>query len=465
MVSPVGAVENEDREPVPLDRGRIRAVRYPVEKIKDAILHPDPEIRDRATSYFAKAYSDDASIMPQVIRAVETYGRQDAYRLIGLARDLRQTDESIAWVIGELNDESSDRFESYTYNLSMVLAEADAALLLPREAAILEARHLQADLRPALTERLRMLSWDEATCWRELEAFCEAAVGRRSAGEVNLGHARRIVEALARHGRECEGKLLDLLGQEVAGDDRSLMLWMEPLVVRLAGLIRLEAAIAPIVAKLLADGGDILNEECAEALTRIGAPAVLHAIAEAYPGAGDHFRIYATGPLENIHSDPAVETCLHLLGREPDEPLRRHLAQALLTQFASEGIEEARRLLVGRELDFEARGLRDYLLETCALTGERFPEYDEWQAASRAEKEAHRKRVEELRGDSMGLLKYALEKLTGRKASDLPEAESRRPPIAPPAQPRRPEGRRKVGRNEPCPCGSGKKFKMCCGRR
>ncbi|NNF42414.1 MAG: hypothetical protein HKN62_05090 [Phycisphaerales bacterium] len=22
-----------------------------------------------------------------------------------------------------------------------------------------------------------------------------------------------------------------------------------------------------------------------------------------------------------------------------------------------------------------------------------------------------------------------------------------------------------VGRNEPCPCGSGKKFKQCCGRR
>ncbi|MBQ1670212.1 MAG: SEC-C domain-containing protein, partial [Treponema sp.] len=23
---------------------------------------------------------------------------------------------------------------------------------------------------------------------------------------------------------------------------------------------------------------------------------------------------------------------------------------------------------------------------------------------------------------------------------------------------------RKIGRNEPCPCGSGKKFKNCCGK-
>lgn len=26
------------------------------------------------------------------------------------------------------------------------------------------------------------------------------------------------------------------------------------------------------------------------------------------------------------------------------------------------------------------------------------------------------------------------------------------------------DGRKKIGRNDPCPCGSGKKFKKCCGR-
>jgi uncharacterized protein YecA (UPF0149 family) len=29
--------------------------------------------------------------------------------------------------------------------------------------------------------------------------------------------------------------------------------------------------------------------------------------------------------------------------------------------------------------------------------------------------------------------------------------------------PATPVTRQKVGRNEPCPCGSGKKFKKCCG--
>jgi hypothetical protein len=83
------------------------AVRLPESKIKEAMLHPDIEIRCRATRYFAKSFSPDVSIMPLVIKAVETYGRQnDAYQLIALSRDLQQSEETIAWVIDELNDES-----------------------------------------------------------------------------------------------------------------------------------------------------------------------------------------------------------------------------------------------------------------------------------------------------------------------------------------------------------------------
>src|SRR5262249_42823816 len=149
-------------------------MRYPEAKIKEAILHPDIEIRDRAVSYFAKSFSADTSLMPLVIKAVETYGRQnDPYRLIGAARELPQTIDTIAWVIDELNAEATATFENYAYNLSMVLMDAESALLLSRESAILDARHFLPDRREPLTERLRMLSWDFATCWRELEEFCE----------------------------------------------------------------------------------------------------------------------------------------------------------------------------------------------------------------------------------------------------------------------------------------------------
>jgi hypothetical protein len=55
---------------------------------------------------------------------------------------------------------------------------------------------------------------------------------------------------------------------------------LEPLVVRLAGQAQLESTVPLLLAKLREDA-DLLNQECAEALTRIGTPAVLEAVAEA----------------------------------------------------------------------------------------------------------------------------------------------------------------------------------------
>ena len=100
-------------------------MRLSEEKIKAAILDSDLEIRQRAIRYFANSYSTDPSIMPLVIKAVETFGRQDAYHMIGLSRDLPQTEETIAWIIDELNDQQTDQHENYAYNLSMVLVKAD----------------------------------------------------------------------------------------------------------------------------------------------------------------------------------------------------------------------------------------------------------------------------------------------------------------------------------------------------
>jgi hypothetical protein len=441
-------------------------MRYPEDKIKEAILHPDIDIRDRAVVYFAKSFSTDTSIMPLVIRAVETYGRQnDTYRLIGASRDLPQTEDTIDWVIDELNAEPTATFESYAYNLSMVLVNADAALLLPRESAILGALHFPSELRPALTDRLGMLSWDAATCWQRLEEFCEEGKDKEYVNEVNLSYANLVVEALARHGQECEPRVREWLAVKVDDYSHHPMKWLEPLAVRLAGQAHLDSTVSLVVTKLLEDGGDLLNEECAEALTRIGTPSVLHAVAQAFPTSAQRFRLYAINPLEHIHSDLAVGISLKLLGQEKDDLIRSELAHALLGQFAREGIEVTRQMLVGAELDFVGKGLRNFLLVTCTIMGERFPEYEEWLAKEKAEKEEHSRRVKELEGNPQGLLAFALEKLAGKKAPEIPKAKP--PVVTMPrlALPRKPHAKQKVGRNDPCPCGSGKKFKHCCMTR
>ena len=70
-----------------------------------------------------------------------------------------------------------------------------------------------------------------------------------------------------------------------------------------------------------------------------------------------------------------------------------------------------------------------------------------------------------LEGDVPGQLIYALSKLAGKDVADVPRAKPPATPAPRPTPHRKPQGRQTTGRNAPCPCGSGKKFKNCCLRK
>ena len=52
--------------------------------------------------------------------------------------------------------------------------------------------------------------------------------------------------------------------------------------------------------------------------------------------------------------------------------------------------------------------------------------------------------------------KAPMERVQLAKPSETPSEEGNRPA--------RRDSRAQIGRNSPCPCGSGKKYKNCCGR-
>jgi hypothetical protein len=452
-------------------------MRFPESRIKEAILHPEPRIRQRATRYFATPSCRDVSIMPLVVKAVQTYGREDAWQLVGPAQNLPQTEETIDWVIAELDEDASIKAESYTLNLCEILVQTDLALLAPRSTAILNARHVPSFERDAFMERQAMASWDDARCWRELENLCEAT-GHDDARPLDERRAGHIVEALARRRAACKERIESILADNTPIEDSQWPTHYRSLfAVRLAGRTQLESLIPLLINTLEEDWDDELNQECQESLARIGSPAVVHAIDERFPLATSETRFFLADALATIHSDLAAATCARLFDQEPEARVQEILVHALLSQFAHEGIDAARRLLLGGKLTWEAQGVRDYLLETCTITGERFPEFDEWSAAQIAEKEEHQRRMAELEGDTKGQVLYALEKLAGKSAADAAiakkspgRADGPRPafnrdmPLTSasrmPAVVKKPP----AGRNDACPCGSGKKYKKCCGR-
>jgi len=446
-------------------------VRLSEEKIKQAILHPQLEIRQRAVRYFSVCHSEDEGVVPLLIQAVERYGREDAYHLVGGSVDLRHTQETISWVIEELQDPDAERYENYVFNLNRVLCQAEPALLIHRDTDILETCRFYRDMVDHFTRRLELLSWDEAACWRRLEQICEEGKDKQYANEVDLSFARDILEALARIGDDVEQRVLSVLSQKIKSFEHNPMKWMEPLMVILAGLHDMEAAV-PVILGKLHEEDSLLAGYCVEALSRVGTDAVIAAVANDFADADRHFRLYASGVLENIHSDLAVEKAAGLLATEKDKQVQRDLAHAALSHFAQEAIEPVRQLIHSQRLDGDLRHLRDYLVETCTIMEQRFPEYDEWQAAGKQEREEHRKQLEAVKDDPTATLAWALGRAKDYILPDEPEEQRTipSPPNLPSFDEPLPGSRsdavsKRAGRNDPCPCGSGKKYKKCCMKK
>ena len=428
-------------------------MRLSEDKIKQAILHPEEEVRRTAIQYFSKSFSQDRAVMPLVIQAVDRYGRVNIPSLISETSTLPQTNETIQWVLNELSQTNKDKtLFSYQANLIRILHHADPALLQHYKTQINELPALKGKPLERIKEHIDVLSWDSDTCWKALEEFCEKEKGKKLIDQVNLSYASDLVEALARSGDKYVQRILSLLKQEIEEYQNNPLVWMELFLVELAGRMKLQAAIPMIVRKLYLDA-DYLNDQCIEALTRIGTNSVIEAIYKDFEQAEWGFRLYATNPLERIHSNLAVDRCIKLLNAEPEPDIKTNLAIALLSHFSFDAVDIVRELILSEEWDPQMVDLREELVTACTIMEKHFPEYDEWKAEADTTREKQNQRVAKM----MTMPHDDFIKGISPKAEKLDSEPDRRENKS-----NREKHAKKVGRNDPCPCGSGKKYKKCC---
>ena len=91
-------------------------MRLPEDKIKQAILHPDLDVREAAIRYFYDSTTPDHTLMPLAIEAIETYGRTGAFSHTHYLNLLPQTEQTLAWVISEFQPD----FEGPSVSLSLL---------------------------------------------------------------------------------------------------------------------------------------------------------------------------------------------------------------------------------------------------------------------------------------------------------------------------------------------------------
>jgi HEAT repeat protein len=412
-------------------------MRLLAEKVKEAILHADKDVRTAAVFYFSDAFSTDPTIMPVVIQAVERYGWGNAFKSYTFLVRLVQTDESIRWLIDQLKPSgrktTDDEFQ-LVVRCWVALRRAEPAVLKPHEAEIMKLEALDESYKAQVGERIRLMSRPPDELWADLQEFCnDHDYGTIS--DDDFDHGCRLVEALGQHKDQFAEKALAV----VRGDTGHLENWMEGFAMLLAGDWRLEAAV-PDLMKAVDIEDDWIFEESQHALVKIGTEAVVRQFAKEWPTASWTFRMAAAFMLEYIHSDLSVQTALDLLAVEKDQFMHGLLLRSVLMNFATEGIGPTRQYILNTPLDPDVLEVRTALLVACKVLGEQFPEFDAW--------------LEDSKHDQEFRVRWQ-KKHSGEEEDDVEDSE---PPVTfVRTQPR-------VGRNDPCPCGSGRKYKHCCGR-
>jgi hypothetical protein len=281
-----------------------------------------------------------------MLPASRGYGRTTAFSFTHYLNLLPQTEQTIRWVTAELQRDLEGRPEDrhfYYLNLSRLLCHADIRLVAQHAPELFHAPHFDPRERLALRERLEMFGWDAQKCWQELRQYCEANRDKNNLEEFDLGHALRIVEALARQPHEYQERIVALLSEQIYDFRHDARKWLQPLMAKLAGEMRLQAAISPLAGNL-GHPYSFLADQCMFALARIGSHEVVATVCDQFSRASRDFRLWASDLLCKIHLEVTVQRVLEILPGETDLAIRMNLCEALLDHFSFEGVQPAREL-------------------------------------------------------------------------------------------------------------------------
>jgi hypothetical protein len=444
------------------------------EQVIPFLQHDDPIVRDHALGYFRGSYAFGPLTADHYWAVIDRSGENDG--TLGFAADLNdvpQTDASLHRLVRALGGKSLENFE---FHYQHAAGAMDLGVLARNRDELLSCPQLLPHVRERLELRLSLLDQDPAIAWDRLMQHGRE-LGNAYAFSFNPGPSDALIEAAARGGPPiCEKAMFVLADRAVRG-------WRETFAVRVLGVSRYEPAVDALVGKLLVDA-DVLLEEVNRALARIATTRVIERLVAFYPGKRWDVRLFAHASLAKIKRPESVAALIELVGVELAVGVGQNLRQGEslldsllldLTELVSlAGLDESRRLVAAFPDDPEVLELCECLLATAIMTGVTLPEEIAWRSRLKARDAIYAARRAELPADFNNIRENW--RKTG--VPFLPDAEPQHPRTAtniqqpavcvpgPPSD--RPAPIRntspKTGRNDPCPCGSQKKYKKCCGK-
>lgn len=440
------------------------------EKLKPHILAKEPYVRRNVVEYFGEGWIQNPEVAPLILQACEEYGYNEGTLLLRSASHQPLDAGSYSKVLDALGDSKDPNVISA---LEGLLAWVPLEWLDERVDTLRKRGKIDEQISHLIELRRHAKDKSSDELLKELLNLCRNRRAKRMDGKHGL-RAEVLAEELGRRGYPDEEKIVRRL-REVDPDKDY---WTVVYLTDLAGARKASAAVPHIVPNL-EDEGDFLCESAQRALARIGDPSASEIIGREYLTRSWDFQLFAAGALRYLKHPKSIQVLKELSRAEHkgvDIPV--YLCQALCMQLTPEALVWAREMIeygVGRGL-FD---LREEVITIARVHGLEIPEYEEWHNDIMAIEKRQRALIA---GEEVPrVLSQALKSLDLDEDDDYGEdydvfdddeyneVHEVDPPNYEPSagsgcgQPYRRE-QPKVGRNDPCPCGSGKKYKKCCGR-
>lgn len=409
------------------------------DSIRGFILHPERCVRKYAAEFFAEGHIKDEEATLLLLDAYEKgVDQEEGWEILYYVSMLPQTRKSLL----RLNKITAVDYNSISH-IDNAIISADLELLR----SLPDIRPRVPENKKILDKRFNLSAMKTEELWEELWRHSESGMDK-GFENFDYSYGELIIKEICSRKDFPYDKFMERISQEYPEDYGG---WDDTYLCVLAGELKSEDSI-PFLIKCIKIDGDFICERAAEALTKIGTAKVVNAIAREYTREKFHFRLYAVGALGNIKSEESEQLMLELLPEEKDVTLKTILGFGLCKLFSVKGIPMVLSL-INYGYDTMMVNLEEAVYVNHVVNGLEHSQMRRWKESIDREeqriKEAKRKFFS---GDiDIKEVKRNLQDLFMRmeEIEKLNESYSKG---------------FKVGRNEPCPCGSGKKFKKCCGK-
>lgn len=402
-------------------------------KVIPFLNHADEHVRSLAVRYLMDAHDPSPATADEVWAAIDRYGAGRFNLLLQALRHLPQTESSLQRTLKALhtNGENEHHYQN-------VIRDLHFGFTLRFRDLIEESSDLSAEVREHLQQRFALASVPSQQLWEQLMELAAKA-------ESESPECRRIAEALARS-PETIGWAINVL------NDPGIQDWREIYAVDVLGRMKHRASAGLIIAKMpLLETDDALAEECVSALARIGSVEVISSLREISSKLDSFMRMHAATVLGRIKLPQAESALFALLRSEPDLTARTAMAASLCELAATEpaALDALAAMYEASDWNDELADLHEDVPALFTMVGRPLP---------KSRKPAARAFTPTKPARALDWDDEADEELSHVSPQPAPGP----PPPPQPTTIRRDTP--KVGRNDPCPCGSGKKYKKCCAK-